>query len=546
MRALDLLSFALVSSCMVQASAGVSSEQAKSDQEHTPARLFQRFDLDNDGQLNEQEVAELLKQWMRAKQKKTMEPGAASADGMHDVMIDGEPVLISDSDFQLIFKELSNLKQTKDPSKDPRMSLQEDIYFVQDLVIMLLSATIGGTLATLLKQPPLMGYIFGGMLIGPGCLGLIKKLVEMQTLASLGIAFLLFSLGIEFSFTELQKAKRVAIFGGFTSIFGATVLCGVLARTARLVKSVPEAIALGLAVSLSSTAIVLQCLPKQQEGNLDGGTDNEMQVDDPRARKVIFALLVVQDIMIGLILALLPTLEKSATHFTEEFLSAFLRLGIFVLLSLITAEYVLPFVLDRLDKSQSREIFTLGIVGICLLVSYISESLGLAIELGAFVAGIMMSESKYRERIEHSMDTIRDVFTSIFFVTIGMMIHFRYFYMNFLRMFAILLIVIVAKGFVMSMACYVFGDLPPRTSIASGFSISQAGEFTFVVASKGQSLGLFTASETRMINGATALSMLMTPFMINYMRRMRRKKQPQQRGAQHNNFMRPGEEAQKK
>mmetsp|Transcript_38627 Transcript_38627/g.152510 ORF Transcript_38627/g.152510 Transcript_38627/m.152510 type:complete len:233 (+) Transcript_38627:1272-1970(+) len=226
--------------------------------------------------------------------------------------------------------------------------------------------------------------------------------------------------------------------------------------------------------------------------------------------------------MIGLILALLPTLNGTPSEFTKEFMSAFLRLGIFVVLSLIVAEYVLPYALDRLDKSQSQEIFTLGIVGTCLIISYVSERLGLAIELGAFVAGIMMSESKYRDRVEHSVDSIRDVFTSIFFVTIGMMIHFSYFYANFLRMFALLVIIFAVKGFVMTATCYLFGDLPFRASLASGLAISQAGEFTFVVASTGQSLQLFSTSETRMINGATALSMLLTPFLITYMRRFGR------------------------
>mmetsp|Transcript_38626 Transcript_38626/g.152503 ORF Transcript_38626/g.152503 Transcript_38626/m.152503 type:complete len:366 (+) Transcript_38626:839-1936(+) len=359
------------------------------------------------------------------------------------------------------------------------------------------------------------------MLIGPGCLGLVTELVEMETLASLGIAFLLFSLGTEFSLTELQRAKRVAVFGGLTSMFGVSVLTGTLARATGLVKSLPTAIALGLALSLSSTAIVLQCLPKQDSLPTETA-DGEITIDDPKARKVVLALLVIQDIMIGLILALLPTLNGTPSEFTKEFMSAFLRLGIFVVLSLIVAEYVLPYALDRLDKSQSQEIFTLGIVGTCLIISYVSERLGLAIELGAFVAGIMMSESKYRDRVEHSVDSIRDVFTSIFFVTIGMMIHFSYFYANFLRMFALLVIIFAVKGFVMTATCYLFGDLPFRASLASGLAISQAGEFTFVVASTGQSLQLFSTSETRMINGATALSMLLTPFLITYMRRFGR------------------------
>lgn len=549
---------------------------------HVPSRLFEHFDFDNDGKLSEPEVAALLKQLTRKKKEEgaraavsgsTVEKGSA---GKHDITIDGETLSVGEGEFDLLFKQLSNLKHTKDPSKDPRMTLQEDIIFVKDLVLVFLAATIGGVFATHLRQPALIGFLLGGMVIGPGGLGVVTELVEIETLASLGIAFLLFSLGIEFSVSELQGVRKVVVVGGISSMFGVVLGTGLLSRLLGLVHSMPEAIALGLAVSLSSTAVVLQCLPASPGANAHGsgasappsngsggnsrnhyrrsslsgspsitgasvttvsspaGSLDESLIpengasgvksggcsfDSPRSRKVMLGLLVFQDVMIGLILALLPTLQGSLPQFFEEFVRAMLRLGCFVIMSLILAEFILPTLTERLDTAKSAEVFTIGCVVFCLAMSYISERMGLAIELGAFAAGIMLSESRVKLRVEEAMSSVRIVFSAIFFISVGMMIHWRYFYQNFVKMTILLVVILVVKSIVMGTVVLALGGLPLRTALACGASIAQAGEFTFVIASKGQALQLFSASEARMINGATALSMLVTPYIIRHSRR---------------------------
>jgi Kef-type K+ transport system membrane component KefB len=551
----------------VSAGAGFAPGQ----QNHAPSRLFEHFDSDSDGLLSEREVAALLKQLTRKRREEEAARAAAAAAvgesraaGFHDVSIDGETLSVGDGDFDLLFKQLSNLKQTKDPSKDPRMTLQEDIVFVKDLVIVFTAATIGGVIATHFSQPPLIGFLLGGMTVGPGGLGIVTELVEVETLASLGIAFLLFSLGIEFSITELQSVRRVVVVGGIMSMFSIVIGTGALSLMLSLVKSVPEAVALGLAVSLSSTAVVLQCLPSAPShapshgppsttnGNslspngwaaLDGARDeshdlkgsviaangstrvtpsnlnvNGTSFDSARSRKVMLGLLVFQDVMIGLILALLPTLQGSLGQFAEELMSAVLRLGCFVMISLIMSEFVLPTLVDQLDRARSQEVFTIGCVVFCLAMSYLSERMGLAIELGAFAAGIMLSESRHKHRVEESIEGIRSIFSAVFFISVGMMIHWRYFYQNFIKMFILLGVILGTKAIVFAVVIFALGGLPLRTSIACGAAISQAGEFTFVIASKGQALLLFTSSEARMINGATALSMLISPYLIRYAR----------------------------
>lgn len=520
---------------------------------HTPSRLFEHFDLDNDGLLNEKEVAALLKLLFKKKKEEDAVKQTDRSPGTHDVTIDGETLSVGAGEFDLLFKQLSNLKQTKDPSKDPRMTLQEDIVFVKDLVLVFLAATIGGVIATNFRQPPLIGFLLGGMTIGPGGFCVVTELVEVETLASLGIAFLLFSLGIEFSITELQGVRRVVVVGGITSTFGVVFGTGFLSLVLSLVKTIPEAVALGLAVSLSSTAVVLQCLPgaghghgsgnghgTEGNGNAEDGEDKyarestnasespnismttksmPLSFDAPRSRKVMLGLLVFQDVMIGLILALLPTLQGSIGQFVEEFLSAMLRLGCFVMLSLILAEFVLPTLSERLDAAKSQEVFTIGCVMFCLAMAYLSEEMGLAIELGAFAAGIMLSESRHKTRVEDCISSIRSIFSAVFFISVGMMIHWRYFYQNFMKMAVLLVVILLIKGLVMGLVICALGGLPLRTAMACGSAIAQAGEFTFVIASKGQALQLFSASEARMINGATALSMLATPYIIRYARK---------------------------
>ena len=538
---------------------------------HAPSRLFGHFDVDDDGLLSEKEVAALLKMLTRKnkeeaerKAKDTKRHSAGATDGRqsgtHDITIDGETLSVGDGDFDLLFKQLSNVKQTKDPSKDPRMTLQEDIVFVKDLVIVFSAATVGGVLAINFNQPALFGFLVGGMMVGPGGLAIVTELVEIETLASLGIAFLLFSIGVEFSFTEVQSVRKIAVFGGLLSMFAVVVGSGGLAVLFSLVDSLPQAVALGLALSLSSTAVVMQCLPstgdahshvsaegqRQEraanigsplpgngawvEGSISGSPQRQSLeyvspymskqeaglFGSPKSRKAMLGLLVFQDVMIGLILALLPTLKGSAGDIFEELVSSALRLGCFVVLALAIAEFVLPPLMDRLDRAGSSEVFTIGCVVFCLAAAYVSEKFGLAIELGAFAAGMMLSESRHKEKVERAISTVRDVFTAIFFISIGMMIHWRYFYQNSLKMAILVVITVVVKTLVMGAAMLAFGDLPPRTALACGATLSQAGEFTFVVASKGLSLLLFSPSQTRMILGATAITMLITPYIIKY------------------------------
>jgi len=406
------------------------------------------------------------------------------------------------------------------------------------------------------------------MMIGPGGLNVVTELVEMETLASVGIALVLFSLGSEFSISDLISVKRLAVYGGLLSMGMIVILSVVAGPLLGLTDNARESIVVGLAVSLSSTAVVLQCISNPStESNLrtprgSGGShhnngqsvhashsnssnpagslaaaiphsptlnsesagDDPGGFDSPRCRKALLALLVFQDVAIGLIVALLPALKGTLSTFAEEILGSFLRLCAFIVLSLLIAEFVLPSVLDRIDRTGSETLFTLSCLLFCLVIAYASEQLGLAIELGAFSAGIMIAESKYRERVESAMSSVKDVFASVFFVAIGMVIHWKYFYQNLFRVILMLLFILTSKSLAMGSVVYFFGGLSPRIAASAGIALSQAGEFTFVIASKAQALQMFSGSDLRVLNGATALSMLITPLLVRIARDISRKK----------------------
>jgi len=254
------------------------------------SRLLEHFDKDGDGVVSVKEVAALLNTFRQGRGLGAAVSGsgggpsggavggtagtaAAGGDGMrNDVTIDGETLSLGHSDFDLLLKQPLNVKHTRDPSEDPRRTLQEDNVFIKDLVIVTGVATLGRLVATTLQQPPLLGFVLAGTIVGPGGLAAVTEVVEVETFASLGIAFLLFLLGIEFSISELASVRRVAVLGGVQSMCGIVAVVGGLVLLPTLGHSVLEVMALGLAVSLPSTAVVLPCLPTQlEEGGHDGG-----------------------------------------------------------------------------------------------------------------------------------------------------------------------------------------------------------------------------------------------------------------------------------
>ncbi|MBF2063448.1 MAG: cation:proton antiporter [Calothrix sp. C42_A2020_038] len=379
--------------------------------------------------------------------------------------------------------------------------MQEDFRLIIDLVSVLTVAACGGLFAALLRQPVLLGYLIGGMVVGPTGLGLIKELIQVETLAQFGVAFLLFALGVEFSLAELKKVKGIALGGGTAQIvltIAVTVLvCGVTGAWGTLPA---KGVFLGSILSLSSTAVVLKCLMERNETETPHG-------------QVLLGILVIQDLALGLMLAVLPALDKPAELIGVAILMALVKIGLFAAGAVLIGKWLIPPLLRLLARTESKELFLLGVVALCLGIALLTEYLGLSIEMGAFVAGLMISEVEYADQTLTYVEPLRDIFASLFFASIGMLIDPLFLWNNLELILGLVALVLLGKFLIVTPIVKLF-RYPLKTAIIAGIGLAQIGEFSFVLASKGQILGLVSRRIYLLILGTTAVTLIITPFLL--------------------------------
>jgi monovalent cation:H+ antiporter-2, CPA2 family len=378
--------------------------------------------------------------------------------------------------------------------------VQEDFRLIIDLVLVLAAAAGGGLFAALLKQPVLLGYLLAGIVVGPTGLGLIKEVVQVETLAQFGVAFLLFALGVEFSFSELNKVKRISLGGGGLQIFLTILVTMLLSLFVGWVDSPVQGVFLGAILSLSSTAVVLKSLMERNETETPHG-------------QVMLGILVVQDLALGLMLAVLPALDKPIEEIGLALGWAVLQTGLFAVGAVVAGIWLIPPLLRLLAKTESRELFLLGVCAICLGIALLTEHLGLSIEMGAFVAGLMISEAEYADEALTYVEPIRDIFASLFFASIGMLIDPFFLWNNLELILGLVAIVLVGKFLLVTPLVRIFG-YPLKTALISGLGLAQIGEFSFVLASEGQTLGLVSRRVYLLILGTTAVTLVVTPFIL--------------------------------
>ncbi|MGA9379518.1 MAG: cation:proton antiporter [Phormidium sp.] len=379
--------------------------------------------------------------------------------------------------------------------------MQEDFRLIVDLVLVLSAAAVGGLLAAIVRQPVLLGYLLGGMVVGPAGLGLIKEIIQVETLAQFGVAFLLFALGVEFSFAELRKVQKIALGGGglqiILTILVTVVVCGVTGAWANLPA---KGVFLGAILSLSSTAVVLKCLMERNETETSHG-------------QVMLGILVVQDLALGLMLAVLPALDQPPEAIGKAVLFAVLRIGLFAAGAVAVGIWLIPPLLRFLARTESKELFLLGVVALCLGIALFTEYLGLSIEMGAFVAGLMISEVEYADQTLTYVEPVRDIFATLFFASIGMLIDPVFLWNNLELILGLVALVFLGKFLIITPLVRLF-RYSWKTAVIAGLGLAQIGEFSFVLASEGQVLGLVSRRVYLLILGTTAVTLVLTPFVM--------------------------------
>lgn len=373
--------------------------------------------------------------------------------------------------------------------------------FILDLTTALGAAAVGGYLANRLRQPVLVGYLASGLAIGPFGFKLIGEVAQIKALAEVGVAFLLFALGVEFSLAELKRVKDIALKGSVLQIGLTITLVGAIAFVVGWVESWQQGVFLGAMLSLSSTAVVLKTLTERGEINTVHG-------------QIMLAILIAQDLALGLMLAILPALDGSE-NIGKALLAAVLKATLFFAAAFAAGRWLVPPLIKNIARTESGELFLLTVIALCLVVSLITSELGLSIEMGAFVAGLMVSEIDYSEHALAKVLPLRDTFACVFFASIGMLIDPQVILNNLGAISGLVVLVALGKALIIAPIVLKFG-YSFKTAIVAGLGLSQIGEFSFVLAVVGRKLDFIDLERYLLLVGVTAISLILTPAWLRF------------------------------
>ncbi len=370
-----------------------------------------------------------------------------------------------------------------------------DMSLLFDLGLIICIATVLAYFAKLLKQPMLIAFVIAGVLIGPMGFGLITNGAEIRTLAELGVAFLLFTVGLEIDFEKLKSVGKASVFGGILQIiitfFAGFLLAGAMGLDALL------SVYIGLLLAFSSTMVVTKLLVDKNEANTLHG-------------RIMLGVLLVQDVAV--ILAM-PLLGNVAFISLDTMGMIVIKgLGIF-LFAMILNRFVFPKVLDYAAKDS--EILLLTAISTCFLFIGLSYMLEFSIVIGAFVAGLALANFPYSLEVVGETHSLRDFFSIIFFTTLGMQLNVGIISGMFPQFMFILLALVLAKPIILSLI-YLFLGYGGRTSSTVGFGLGQASEFSFIIASQGLVLGHLSTGLYSLIITTVVISILITPYMMMF------------------------------
>ncbi|KAH7839756.1 hypothetical protein Vadar_008337 [Vaccinium darrowii] len=406
----------------------------------------------------------------------------------------------SDDMTTLIDKKDNVFVMSNKKSKYP--VLQVDLRLISDLVVVIVSAAIGGIIFSCLGQPVIVGYLLAGSLIGPGGLSFISEMVQVETVAQFGVVFLLFALGLEFSLTKLKVVGPVAVLGGLLQIAIFMFLCGITALLCGAKLS--EGIFVGCFLSMSSTAVVVKFLVERNSNNALHG-------------QVTIGTLIFQDCAVGLLFALLPVLGGNS-GISQGMISMgklLLVLSLYLAVASVLTWSFIPRFLKLMIRlsSQTNELYQLAAVAFCLLSAWCSDKLGLSLELGSFVAGVMISTTDFAQHTLDQVEPIRNLFAALFLSSIGMLIHVQFLWAHVDILLASVILVIVVKTTFAAVVTKAFG-YSTRTSFLVGVLLAQIGEFAFVLLSRASNLHLVEGKMYLLLLGTTALSLVTTPVLF--------------------------------
>lgn len=372
-----------------------------------------------------------------------------------------------------------------------------DIPLLRDLIIIIVVSLIAISLLRRLRVPAVVGFLLSGILVGPGGFRLVRDVETVETLAEIGVALLLFTIGLKFSLREMYRLRRWVFGGGLLQV-GLTIAAVLgLGRIAGF--PINMDLLLGFVVALSSTAIVLKLQEERGETHAPHG-------------QLSLSVLIFQDLAVVPMLLLVPVIGEQ----TGQWQTAAVGLAKSVLLvagMLVAARVVIPRLLETVIRSRSPEVFTLTIIAIALGTAYVSSLAGLSLALGAFLAGIVISETHYSHHVTAQIMPLRDTMSSLFFVSIGMLVYPAGLLAAAGMIAGLTLGVILLKLIVVVVVALLFG-FGIRNSLLAGLALAQIGEFSFLLLQAAGAGNLIDADTRQLLLSVSVFSMALTPLLM--------------------------------
>ncbi|MBI2947788.1 MAG: cation:proton antiporter [Verrucomicrobia bacterium] len=380
------------------------------------------------------------------------------------------------------------------------------VTFLQDLAVVMIVAALVTVLFHRLKQPVVLGYIIAGVIIGPHTppFPLIKDEDAIKTLAELGVVFLMFSLGLEFSLRKLRKVGGTALIAAALEI---VLMVGVGYHIGRAFGwKTMDCIFLGAMISISSTTIIVKTL-------------GELGRSKETFAELILGILIVQDVLAIVMIALLSSIAMTGSLAVGEVLSTMTRLGVFLTVALVLGLLAVPRLLNYVARFKSNEVLLVAVLGLCFGVALLAVKLNYSVALGAFIIGAVIAEAREIGRVEVLTEPIRDMFCAVFFVAIGLLIEPALLVKYAWPIGLITLAVIVGQALSCSFGVFVAGH-DTRTALQVGMGLAQIGEFSFIIASLGLTLGVTSDFLYPIVVTVSAVTTFTTPYLIKSSDRM--------------------------
>jgi len=374
-----------------------------------------------------------------------------------------------------------------------------EIPLLINISLALVVAFFGGVIARRIGLPTIVGYLLAGIVIGPFTPGFVGDVATIQQLAELGVIFLMFGVGLHFSFKDLLRVRDIAVPGALIQTALATLLGYGLTRLWGW--DFASGLILGLAVSVASTVVLLRGLMDNSLLNTSHG-------------QAAVGWLVMEDILSVLILVLMPALAQTSSGFDWKSLAiTLLKAGAFVAIMFFVGVRLIPWLLVRIAHTRSRELFILAVLAITLGTAMgASELFGVSLALGAFVAGAIISQSPLSHQVGADVFAFREAFSVLFFVSVGMLVNPVFFWQNLEQIASLTLLVVVGKALIV-LLMGLFIPRPARTFLVIAVGLSQVGEFSFILGQGGLSLGLLDSNQYSLILAAALISITLNPFM---------------------------------